>query len=54
MTKQSNPLALRMSESEKVLLTKISKQVKCSRHHFMRTAVLTLATELQAEKLVEA
>ena len=54
MAKQANPLALRMSESEKVLLTKISKQVNCSRHRLMRVAVLALASELSAEKLVEA
>jgi len=53
LKKQSNPLALRMSDKEKEFLNRISKQVKCSRHRFMRIAVLGLASQLQAEKLIE-
>ena len=53
-TIQENPLTLRMTKAEKAVLSSVARQLHCSRHRFMRTAILAFAAEVQAENLVEA
>jgi predicted transcriptional regulator len=52
--KRPTPLAVRLSQAEKIALTEIAKQLKTSRNNFVRTACASMVRELRSEKLVGA
>jgi uncharacterized protein (DUF1778 family) len=50
--KRPTPLAVRLSQAEKIALTEIAKQLKTSRNNFVRTACASMVRELRSEKLL--
>jgi uncharacterized protein (DUF1778 family) len=51
-TKRPTPLAVRMSATEKLILTKVADDLGTSRNHFVRTAAMALANELKIDATV--
>lgn len=52
-TTRQNPFSVRLTRAEKAVLASAAAQLDCSRNYFVRSAVMNLAAELQAENLVE-